>query len=796
MSVVPGNKNSSTNRAEKRQKAREKVQSFRKNNSLEARRGEVKALEERVKDETPASGALTVGDSKAKVAFRALPISLATLRGLEESQFVELTEIQNLCLPHALAGRDILGAARTGSGKTLAFLVPLLETLYRSFHSDGPGAIVLSPTRELALQIFAVLRKIGSHHAFSAGLLVGGKSEFRIEQAHVGSTHILIATPGRLLQHLEQTPDLDTSQLKILVLDEADRILDMGFRDQLVRILDYLPAGRGNRTISTSQEPNSQYHDGTRQTLLFSATQTKRVADLAALSLNKPEYIGVYDKAKMTTPPNLQQSLVVVPLEHKLNAIYSFIRSHLKSRIIVFMASCSQVRHAWDVFCSLQPGLSVLALHGKMAQERRTQIYFDFIQKRPQGTVLFATDVAARGLDFPDVDWVVQADAPEDVDMYIHRVGRTARYTRGGKALLMLLPTELDSFTHLLKDQAKLPIRQVHINPTKTVTVTQRAAGLVASKPALNALAKKAFKSYVRSYHLQPNKGLFDFPKILPSLDDFSTSLGLASTPSVRFLKKVKGRDDLRAKKNVNHKLHRLKEQIKAERLQKKIEQLGNAGDLLLKKKKRSKEESEEDDDDDGLLVVKQKHKWGKETEDDENLPEVDLHQVSKARNAKRIRIDASHNPNNKRVVFTDDGEEQDVSTMSMSNTTTTTSQDDETTGKQTSTLEQANEDYVNQIRERLDKNQELDRAEEKERVREKHKKRRIQEKGDLSEEESEDEEGGVTLGNEDDNKNLSEDQDDDNEPSDYSSDDSDDDDDDSDVEDKESMALAMLRQS
>jgi ATP-dependent RNA helicase DDX10/DBP4 len=221
--------------------------------------------------------------------------------------------------------------------------------------------VVLSPTRELAIQIFQVLKVAGKHHAFSVCLLIGGKKDFYQEQQQIGSTNIVIATPGRLLQHLEQTPYFDLSELKILVLDEADRILDLGFRDQLVRILDYLPSEQ-------------------RQTLLFSATQTRDVSALATLSLRQPEYLGVHDKEKTSTPESLNQSYVVVPLEHKLNAVYSFIKSHLKCKSIIFMATCAQIRYAKELFCSIRPGVTVTALHGKLSQVKRTQIYFDFLQ--------------------------------------------------------------------------------------------------------------------------------------------------------------------------------------------------------------------------------------------------------------------------------------------------------------------------------------------------------------------------------------------------------------------------------
>jgi ATP-dependent RNA helicase DDX10/DBP4 len=308
---------------------------------------EIDTLQKRILEESPKSG--YAPPISQQVSFRSLPLSENILRGLESStkkSFSTMTAIQNACIPHALAGRDILGAARTGSGKTLAFVIPLLEKLYREKFSptDGCGAIVLSPTRELAVQIFDVLRQVGAYHALTAGLLVGGKKEFRLEQQHVGRSNILIATPGRLLQHLEQTPDLDVSNLQVLVLDEADRILDMGFRLQVNRILEYLPTAR--------------------QTMLFSATQTRKISDLAALSLKQPEYLGVHDNEKSSTPESLKQSLIVVPLEHKLNAIYSFVKSHLKCKSIIFLASCSQVRHVWELFCALQPGIPVMALHG------------------------------------------------------------------------------------------------------------------------------------------------------------------------------------------------------------------------------------------------------------------------------------------------------------------------------------------------------------------------------------------------------------------------------------------------
>ena len=670
-----------------RRKAKQKEQ-------LEA---EITSLTRRVDEEVPNRG--YAPPLQQTVAFRALPISERTLRGLEDAEtpFTTMTAIQNACIPHALAGRDILGAARTGSGKTLAFIIPVLENLFRNRFTpaDGPGATILSPTRELAVQIFQVLRVAGKYHSFSVGLLIGGKKDFYEEQQRVGSTNIIIATPGRLLQHLEQTPYFEMTELRILVLDEADRILDMGFRDQLVRILSYLPKQ-------------------TRQTLLFSATQTRDVSNLATLSLHKPEYLGVHDKEKTSTPESLQQSFIVVPLEHKLNAVYSFVKTHLRSKSIIFMASCAQVRFAWELFCSLRPGVPVMALHGKLVQSKRTQIYFDFL-RRPHA-ILFATDIAARGLDFPNVDWVVQADAPEDRAMYIHRAGRTARYRNGGKSLLILTPSEeKNGFVKLLqgKGGTDVPLKKLSINPTKTVIVTQRAASLVAANVDLNRLAKKAFQSYVRCISLMPLKDIFDVKNL--ALDEFSQSLGLASKPNLRFLKEaVQNRSERREKKNVNKKLQKLKEQIKAEKLAKKLEKMGKSAPV------ESIDKDAESEDE--LLVSRAMQSWKDELSGEEDLGDGGVHEVTQARQPKKIRIEGTSSTN-KHVKFTDDGEVEDVKLFIESS--------DERILKDKEQLEKASDSYMAKVRERMKSNMAQDKAEEKDRVRLKHRKRRLKEKAE-----------------------------------------------------------------
>jgi len=267
-------------------------------------------------------------------------------------------------IPHALVGRDILGAAKTGSGKTLAFVVPLVERLYTEKWGPGDGlaAVIITPTRELAFQIFEVLRVVGQKHHFSAGMITGGRKDFDGEQERINNMNILVATPGRFLQHLEQTIGFDASQLLVLVLDEADRLLDMGFRKQLDAIVEYLPAHR--------------------QTLLFSATQTKSVKDLARLSLKNPVYVAVHSEDNEVTPKQLVQNYIVCKLSDKLDVLYSFLKTHLKSKIIVFFSTCSQVRYVHECFCSLQPGMPLSALHGKIKQDRRTMIFLDYSKRK------------------------------------------------------------------------------------------------------------------------------------------------------------------------------------------------------------------------------------------------------------------------------------------------------------------------------------------------------------------------------------------------------------------------------
>ncbi|PWN47488.1 DEAD-domain-containing protein [Violaceomyces palustris] len=448
--------------------------------------------------------------------FDQLPISSRTKRGLRKAGFTEMTDIQSRTLPLSLKCKDVLGAARTGSGKTLSFLIPALEILYRKKwgSTDGLGALIISPTRELAIQIFEVLRKIGPFHTFSAGLVIGGK-DLKQEKDRLARMNILVATPGRLLQHMDQTWGFDCSNLQVLILDEADRILDMGFSKTLNAIVENLPKSR--------------------QTMLFSATQTKRVKDLARLSLQDPEYVAVREaEHEGSTPKNLEQHYMVVGLEKKLDVLYSFIRTHTKCKALVFMSSCRQVQFTHETFCKLRPGISLMALHGKQKQAKRLQIFSEFT--RTAHAVLFATDIAARGLDFPAVDWVIQLDAPEDTETYIHRVGRTARYNAKGNSLLFVLPSEEKGMLEGLA-QKNVPVGRIKPRESKTQSIQDQLQSFAFQDPEIKYLAQKAFVSYIRSIFLQKDKATFDVTAL--PLEKYASSLGLAGAPKVKFVKEA-----------------------------------------------------------------------------------------------------------------------------------------------------------------------------------------------------------------------------------------------------------------
>ncbi|XP_020774404.1 probable ATP-dependent RNA helicase DDX10 [Boleophthalmus pectinirostris] len=649
-------------------------------------------------------------NTKEAVKFSDFPLSKKTLLGLQEAQYRQPTEIQRQTIGFALRGKDVLGAAKTGSGKTLAFLIPVLECLYRHQWTsmDGLGALIISPTRELAYQTFEVLRKVGKNHEFSAGLVIGGK-DLKTESERIHQTNIVICTPGRLLQHMDETATFHASDLHMLVLDEADRILDMGFADTLNAIVENLPR--------------------TRQTLLFSATQTKSVKDLARLSLKDPEYVWVHEKAKFSTPATLEQSYVVCELHQKVSMLFSFIRSHLKKKVIVFFACCKEVQYFFRAFCRLRPGIPVLALHGKQQQMKRVEVYNDFVKK--QHAMLFATDIAARGLDFPAVNWVLQFDCPEDADTYIHRVGRTARYKEGGEALLLLLPSEEKSMVQLLQDK-KVPINKIQVNPEKLQSVEQKLESFLAQEKEMKERAQRCFVSYLRSVYLMKNKQVFDVNKL--QLHEYALSLGLAVAPRVRFLNKTPGQNKesqvQQSDEEEDEELRRFKQQLKGDVEENTKSESESSSDEESAESANSKTALGDADDDDDLrdldlLTVKRKDvfnlKEGQEEEEEEEEKLKEKKKQNKETKYKEAKKVLKRNFQvNTKVTFSEEGEAVQL-WPPVQRAVTGNDDDDE---------EEMSGINVEKAKERLKmEDQEFDKEEYRRKVKEKHRERRLKAK-------------------------------------------------------------------
>lgn len=317
-------------------------------------------------------------DEPVPMAFTDLSLSERTMRAIAEFPFTTMTEIQRRCIPPLLAGRDVLGAAKTGSGKTLAFLIPAVEMLHSlNFRPrNGTGVIVVSPTRELALQIFGVARELMAHHTQTFGIVIGGANRRAEVDKLARGVNLLIATPGRLLDHLQNTPFV-FKNLKSLVIDEADRILEIGFEDEMRQIVKILP------------------HED-RQTMLFSATQTTKVDDLARISLRPgPLYINVDREQRFSTVDGLEQGYVICEPDKRFLLLFSFLKRNASKKVIVFFSSCACVKYYTELLNYID--LPVLGLHGKQKQEKRTNTFFEF--RNAKKGILICTDVAARGLD-------------------------------------------------------------------------------------------------------------------------------------------------------------------------------------------------------------------------------------------------------------------------------------------------------------------------------------------------------------------------------------------------------------
>eukprot|EP00554_Chaetoceros_debilis_P006766 CAMPEP_0194072410 /NCGR_PEP_ID=MMETSP0149-20130528/159_1 /TAXON_ID=122233 /ORGANISM="Chaetoceros debilis, Strain MM31A-1" /LENGTH=566 /DNA_ID=CAMNT_0038752293 /DNA_START=36 /DNA_END=1736 /DNA_ORIENTATION=+ len=428
--------------------------------------------------------------SKDGDEFGALPLSEKTKHALEALKFTRMTQIQSMSIPGLLAGKDLIGAAKTGSGKTLAFLIPVIELLHKSQFGtrNGTGAIIISPTRELAMQIYGVAKDVYSNgkHSQTYGLIMGGANRRTEAERLAKGVNLIIATPGRLLDHLQNTKGFIFRNLLAFVMDEADRILEQGFEDDLRQILKILPKER--------------------QTMLFSATQTKKVEDIARTSINPKNavYVEVPSDDTQATASGLEQGYVTVPSDKRFLLLFTFLKKNKSKKIMVFFSSCNSVSFHSELLNYID--VPVMDIHGRQKQQKRTTTFFQFC-KQKSGTLL-CTDVAARGLDIPDVDWIIQFDPPDDPKEYIHRVGRTARGAEGsGRALLFLTPEEI-GFLRYLK-AAKVSLNEYEFPTSKVANVQSQLQRLIEKNYYLNRAARDAYRSYLLAYASHSHRDIF-----------------------------------------------------------------------------------------------------------------------------------------------------------------------------------------------------------------------------------------------------------------------------------------------
>ncbi|MDY6250652.1 MAG: DEAD/DEAH box helicase [Bacteroidaceae bacterium] len=352
--------------------------------------------------------------------FEDLPLSDNVLDALYDMHFEQCTPIQEQCIPHILALRDVIGIAQTGTGKTAAYLLPLLTLLETQPHpAEAVNCLIMAPTRELASQIDQALQGFAYYSSVSSLAIYGGNDGQRYEQERRSlraGADIVVATPGRLLTHLD-IGTLNLSQTTHLVLDEADRMLDMGFADDIMRIVQRTPQ-KG------------------RQTILFSATLPPQIEHLARTIMHAPVSVKL---AVAKPAENIQQLIYECREADKSRLLASHFRACAPHRVIVFASSKAKVK---ELHIQLrQQGLDAMAMHSDLSQPEREQTMQQF--KAGHVAVLVATDIVSRGIDVDDIEQVINFDAPRDAEDYVHRIGRTARAGRSGSAITFVSERDL-----------------------------------------------------------------------------------------------------------------------------------------------------------------------------------------------------------------------------------------------------------------------------------------------------------------------------------------------------------------
>eukprot|EP00980_Cylindrotheca_fusiformis_P029441 scaffold23476_cov125-Cylindrotheca_fusiformis.AAC.9 len=399
--------------------------------------------------------------------FAQLTLSRPLLRGIAAMGYVKPTKIQSSVIPISLAGRDICASAVTGSGKTAAFLLPILEKLlYRS-----PGrikALILTPTRELAAQCIGMMSTLAQFTKLQSTLIVGGSKNLNSQMAELRARpQVVVATPGRLLDHITNSAGVSLEDVEFLVLDEADRLLDLGFQDEVQEIIKACPVER--------------------QTLLFSATMNTKVDDLISLSMKRPVRVKISNKdgkasKDLEVAPRLEQEFVRVRSGNeginREGMLLALLTRTFCSQTIVFFDTKAKA-HRMMILCGLC-GIKCAELHGNLSQAQRLEALEQF--RKGEVDVLLATDLAARGLDISRVKTVVNFEMPNQVETYIHRIGRTARAGRGGRSCTLIGEGRRHLMKEIMKDAADK--KKVNVESKQDKSKSQTATIRSRSIPA------------------------------------------------------------------------------------------------------------------------------------------------------------------------------------------------------------------------------------------------------------------------------------------------------------------------
>ncbi|EPY54261.1 ATP-dependent RNA helicase Dbp7 [Schizosaccharomyces cryophilus OY26] len=542
------------------------------------------------------------------------PLSTTTFAGVqldsqlashleEKMNITAPTNIQNSCLPALLNGedKDAFIEAETGSGKTLAYLLPIIQRLVRlpptkRSRTSGLFAVIVAPTRELCQQIYNVANNLTNnrlaHWIVSCNVIGGEKKKSEKSRIRKG-VNILIGTPGRLADHIENTEVLDLSQVRWVVLDEGDRLMDMGFEETITKILSYLDS-------QNSLYPLGDSMPSRKVNVLCSATIKDTVKRLSQSALKDAMYLRSSSSSadenedqkirKSSAPAQLLQRYCVIPPKLRLVSLAAVLRSNLinNQKIIVFLSCADSVNFHFEAFrrkkaeieveqeeredeskkttsstgneeavdtaYRLNEKAKVYRLHGSLSQQTRTKTLSQFCSEKDSSPrILLCTDVASRGLDLPNIDLVVQYDAPFSTDDYLHRIGRTARAGHNGAAIMFLLPKEVE-YIDLLRANIKVNITEQPNGPSSILNSGFSVRGgppakselewqdratewqlelerMILDSPELKEVAKKAFSSYVRAYatHLSSERSIFNMRDL--HLGHIAKSFALREAP-------------------------------------------------------------------------------------------------------------------------------------------------------------------------------------------------------------------------------------------------------------------------